>query len=88
MQSERFDYALNMLLEGEDINLLKKHAERISEDYRDGTGPSKRIVNDAKKAKLLIHGDFIIGLPGETDKTAKSTFNFINEIKPDILQVS
>jgi UDP-glucuronate 4-epimerase len=51
MQSERLDYALNMLLEGEDINLLKKHAERISEDYRDGTGPSKRIVNDAKKAK-------------------------------------
>ena len=51
MQSERLDYALNMLLEGEDINLLKKHAERISEDYRDGTGPSKCIVNDAKKAK-------------------------------------
>jgi radical SAM superfamily enzyme YgiQ (UPF0313 family) len=45
-------------------------------------------TKDAKKAGLLVHGDFIIGLPGETHETAQKTFDFIKEIKPDILQVA
>lgn len=45
-------------------------------------------TKDAKRAGLLVHGDFIIGLPGETHETAQKTFDYIKEIKPDILQVA
>jgi radical SAM superfamily enzyme YgiQ (UPF0313 family) len=43
---------------------------------------------NARKAGLLVHGDFVIGLPGETKETIEKTKNIINETKPDILQVS
>ena len=43
---------------------------------------------EAKKAKLLVHGDFIIGLPGETRQTIDITRRLIKDIKPDVLQVS
>jgi radical SAM superfamily enzyme YgiQ (UPF0313 family) len=48
----------------------------------------KQFSKNAKDAKLLVHGDFIIGLPGETKETIEMTRRLINEIKPDILQVS
>jgi radical SAM superfamily enzyme YgiQ (UPF0313 family) len=49
---------------------------------------TKLFAVNAKKAGLLVHGDFIIGLPGETKETIEMTRNLINEVKPDILQVS
>jgi radical SAM superfamily enzyme YgiQ (UPF0313 family) len=48
----------------------------------------RQFTKDAKKAGLLIHGDFIIGLPGETKQTAINTIDFIQEVKPNILQVA
>ena len=48
----------------------------------------KKFTREAKKAGLLIHGDFIIGLPGETTETAEQTLQFIEELKPNILQVA
>ena len=42
---------------------------------------------NAKKAGLMVHGDFIVGLPGETKETIKMTRDLINEIRPDILQI-
>lgn len=45
-------------------------------------------TKDAKRAKLMIHGDFIIGLPGETKETAEETLKFIRELKPNVLQVA
>ncbi|RLF91436.1 hypothetical protein DRN52_09000 [Thermococci archaeon] len=48
----------------------------------------RKFAKNVKKAGLLLHADFIIGLPGETKETVKQTFQFIKEIKPDILQVS
>lgn len=48
----------------------------------------KKFTREAKKAGLLIHGDFIIGLPGETIETAEQTLHFIEELKPNILQVA
>jgi len=47
-----------------------------------------KFTKEAKKAGLMIHGDFIIGLPGETKRTAESTLRFIKKIRPDILQVA
>ena len=43
---------------------------------------------NAKKAGLMVHGDFIVGLPGETKETIKMTRDLINEIRPDILQIA
>ena len=48
----------------------------------------KRFAWDAKIAGLLVHGDFIIGLPGETRETIELTRKLIKEVKPDILQVA
>ncbi|MCL6477729.1 MAG: B12-binding domain-containing radical SAM protein [Peptococcaceae bacterium] len=48
----------------------------------------KKFAVNARKAGLLVHGDFIIGLPGETKDTIEKTKKLINEVKPDILQVS
>jgi len=52
------------------------------------TGMAREFTKNAIKAGLLIHADFIIGLPGERRETAKKTLEFIKEIKPDILQVA
>ncbi len=49
---------------------------------------TRQFAQNATKAGLLINGDFIIGLPGETKETIEQTRRLINEIKPDILQVS
>lgn len=48
----------------------------------------RAFTRDAKRAKLMIHADFIIGLPGETKETAEQTLRFIKDIKPNILQVA
>jgi len=53
-----------------------------------GTEQMKAFTKDAKKAGLLVHGDFIIGLPGETKDTAAQTLKFIKELKPNLLQVA
>lgn len=52
------------------------------------TNQMRKFTKDAKKAGLLIHGDFIIGLPGETKDTAQQTLDFIKELKPNILQIA
>ena len=48
----------------------------------------KHFSKNAKMAGLLVHGDFIIGLPGETKETIELTRKLIKEVKPDILQVA
>lgn len=48
----------------------------------------KKFSQSAKKAGLLVHADFIFGLPGETRKSIEKTRKLIKEIKPDILQIS
>lgn len=42
----------------------------------------------ARRAGLLIHGDFVFGLPGETKETIEETKKIIREVKVDILQLS
>jgi radical SAM superfamily enzyme YgiQ (UPF0313 family) len=49
---------------------------------------AREFARNVKKAGLLLHADFIIGLPGENRGTIEKTRNFIKEIKPDQLQVS
>jgi len=47
---------------------------------------SYRFMDLAKKAKLQVHGCFIIGLPGETEKTAKKTIEFALSLGCDTIQ--
>ncbi|MEM2507513.1 MAG: radical SAM protein [Nitrososphaeria archaeon] len=49
---------------------------------------AREFVKNVKKSGLMLHADFIIGLPGETKETIEKTKNFIKEIKPELLQVS
>ncbi|MEM2153225.1 MAG: radical SAM protein [Candidatus Bathyarchaeia archaeon] len=49
---------------------------------------AREFAKNVRKAGLLLHADFIIGLPGETKETVEKTKRFIKEIKPDQLQVS
>lgn len=52
------------------------------------TEQAQRFTLDAKKAGLMILGDFIIGLPGETRETAQKTIAFAKNLKPNLLQVA
>jgi anaerobic magnesium-protoporphyrin IX monomethyl ester cyclase len=47
----------------------------------------KNFSYNARKSGLLVHGDFIIGLPGETKETIEMTKKIIDDLKADILQV-
>ena len=49
---------------------------------------AQSFARNARMAGLLVHGDFVIGLPGETKETIISTKALIGELKPDLLQVS
>lgn len=68
--------------ESGDDNILKNIKKGIE------TSQLKEFAKNAKRAGLLVHGDFVIGLPGETKETIRKTNKLIKEIKPDILQVS
>jgi radical SAM superfamily enzyme YgiQ (UPF0313 family) len=45
-------------------------------------------TRDAKRAGLMIHGAFILGLPGETERTIDETIRFACELDLDTIQVS
>jgi len=48
----------------------------------------KVFSEDAKKAGLMLHGGFILGLPGETKETIKQTVEFAKSLKLDSGQFS
>ncbi|MBN1297551.1 radical SAM protein [bacterium] len=47
---------------------------------------SRRFVKDAKKAGVMIHGCFLVGLPGETRETMEETLAFAKELTTDTAQ--
>ncbi len=48
----------------------------------------KQFTQEAKRAGLMIHGTFVLGLPGETKKTIEKTFRFACDLDCDTIQVS
>ena len=44
--------------------------------------------SDLKKLGLVIHGDFIVGLPGETPETIRRTIDFAKKLDTETIQVS
>jgi hopanoid biosynthesis associated radical SAM protein HpnJ len=52
------------------------------------TDIARRFTEDCRKLGIMIHGTFILGLPGETRETIESTIEFAKEINPHTIQVS
>lgn len=48
----------------------------------------REFTHNAKRARLKILADFVVGFQGETNRTIEQTLKFIKEISPNILQVA
>ncbi len=49
---------------------------------------AKRFSKDCRELGIVIHGTFILGLPGETRETIQETLAFAKEVNPHTIQVS
>ena len=49
---------------------------------------ARRFTKDCHTLGILIHGTFILGLPGETRDTMRETMRFAREMNPETIQVS
>ena len=49
---------------------------------------ARRFTANCKKLGLVIHGDFIVGLPGETHETIRKSIDFAKELDVETIQVS
>ena len=49
---------------------------------------AKRFSRDCRELGIVMHGTFILGLPGETRETIKETLEFAKEVNPHTIQVS
>jgi len=47
-----------------------------------------RFHRDCHKLGLVIHGDFIVGLPGETRETLRKTIEYAKKLDVETIQVS
>jgi radical SAM superfamily enzyme YgiQ (UPF0313 family) len=49
---------------------------------------ARQFTKDCHKLGLVVHGDFILGLPGETRETINNTIAFAKELDVETIQVS
>jgi len=49
---------------------------------------AQRFTANCKKLGLVVHGDFIIGLPGETRESIRKTIDFAKKLDTETIQVS
>jgi hopanoid biosynthesis associated radical SAM protein HpnJ len=49
---------------------------------------AKRFTENCHKLGLIIHGDFIVGLPGETRQTIRNTIDYAKRLDVETIQVS
>jgi hopanoid biosynthesis associated radical SAM protein HpnJ len=49
---------------------------------------ARRFTANCKKLGLIVHGDFIVGLPGETNETIRKSIDFAKELDVETIQVS
>src|SRR5580698_2693883 len=64
--------------------------DRILHNVRKGlrTDIARRFSADCHRLGILIHGTFIVALPGETAETIEKTIEFAQQINPHTIQVS
>jgi hopanoid biosynthesis associated radical SAM protein HpnJ len=49
---------------------------------------AEKFAKDCRELGIVVHGTFILGLPGETRETIKQTIEFAKKVNPHTLQVS
>ena len=49
---------------------------------------ARPVEGDERELGIVIHGTFIMGLPGETKETIEETIRFATEVNPHTIQVS
>ena len=49
---------------------------------------AERFTANCKKLGLVIHGDFIVGLPGESRESIRKTIDFAKKLDNETIQVS
>lgn len=49
---------------------------------------ARTFMQNCKKAGIVVHGDFIVGLPGETKETIEESLQFARELDCETIQVS
>jgi hopanoid biosynthesis associated radical SAM protein HpnJ len=49
---------------------------------------AKKFAKDCHELGIIVHGTFILGLPGETRETIQETLEFAKQVNPRTLQVS
>ena len=49
---------------------------------------AQRFTENCQKLGLVIHGDFIVGLPGETRESLRNTIDFAKRLDTETIQVS
>jgi hopanoid biosynthesis associated radical SAM protein HpnJ len=76
---------LRLLLTG-----LESGNDRILRNIKKGVmlERARRYMRDCKRLGILVHGTFILGLPGETRQTIQETIDFALEVDPYSIQVS
>lgn len=52
------------------------------------TQQARDFMKNCKKLGIVVHGDFILGLPGETPATVQKTMDFARELDCETIQVS
>jgi hopanoid biosynthesis associated radical SAM protein HpnJ len=64
--------------------------EQILKNIKKGVSleRARRFTNDCHDLGILIHGTFIVGLPGETLRTIEESIRFAREMNPETIQVS
>ena len=79
------DNGLRLLLVG-----YESGNDQILHNIRKGlrTDIARRFTEDCRKLGIVIHGTFILGLPGETQETIRETIQYAVDINPHTIQVS
>jgi hopanoid biosynthesis associated radical SAM protein HpnJ len=79
------DNGLRLLLVG-----YESGNDQILHNIRKGlrTDIARRFTRDCRRLGIIIHGTFILGLPGETEQTMRDTVQFAIDINPHTIQVS
>jgi hopanoid biosynthesis associated radical SAM protein HpnJ len=79
------DNGLRLLLVG-----YESGNDQILHNIRKGlrTDIARRFTRDCRRLGIIIHGTFILGLPGETEQTMRETMQFAIDINPHTIQVS
>jgi hopanoid biosynthesis associated radical SAM protein HpnJ len=63
---------------------------QILKNIKKGATPEQGVqfMKNCKKLGIVVHGDFIIGLPGETPETIKNTVKYAEQLDCETIQVS